>query len=97
MNCPADIADIITQILQTGLLRIRPLGWSEEGSRCAAEADHLHNLPGLLRDYSPDRLQYYWDVERPSFIQQSKGVGLEAFTPLWDRLAVLLNLQLSPG
>jgi hypothetical protein len=35
-----------------------------------AEADHLHNLPQLLADYHPDRLRYYWDIERPSFIKQ---------------------------
>jgi hypothetical protein len=95
MNCPPEVAAVIAQVLQAGLLRIRALGWSGDSGRCAAEADHLHNLPGLLQDYSPDLFRYYWDVERPAFIRQNQGVGLEMFTPLWDRMAALLNAPLA--
>ncbi len=52
MNCPPEVAEILLEILQNGLLRIRMLGWSDAGHRCAIEADHLHNLPHLLTHFS---------------------------------------------
>jgi len=54
MTCPTEIAEILTEILRTGLLRIRALGWSGNAERCAIEADHLHNVPDLLAHYSPE-------------------------------------------
>jgi hypothetical protein len=93
MNCPPELAEVIAQILQVGLLRIRALAWSADAGRCAAEADHLHNLPGLLQDYSLDRLTYYWEAERPAFVSDSKGEGLEEFTSLWNRMAAFLDAR----
>jgi hypothetical protein len=88
MQCPAEIAGIITEILTTGLLRIRALGWSgANAQRCAVEADHLHNLPALLSDFKPELLAYYWDAERVSFIRQSSPEDVEGFEPLWDALS----------
>jgi hypothetical protein len=88
MNCPPDIAHVLTDILRVGLLRIRALAWSGDIEGCAREADHLHNLPGLLTDYSPDLLHYYLNVERPAFIRHSQESD-PALTPLWQRLESL--------
>lgn len=87
MTCPPEIANILREILETGLLSIRHLGWAGNGERCAVEADHIHNLPGLLTDYSPDRLRYYWETERVAYTQQSTAQECAAFAPLWARLA----------
>src|SRR5436309_1190629 len=78
MSCPPDIADVLLEILTTGILRIRSMGRSEHSS---LEADHLHNLPALLQNYSPELLQYYWEVERPSFIRRCASCA--QFEPLW--------------
>ena len=88
MQCPAEIANVITEILTTGLLRIRALGWSgASAQRCAVEADHLHNLPALLSDFKPESLAYYWEAERVSFIQRSSPEDVEGFEPLWEALS----------
>ncbi len=68
--CPADIADVILRILQTGVIEARSAGWSEDAVLCAAQANHIHNLPDLLRRYSPRKLKYYWNTERSAFIRQ---------------------------
>ena len=86
MQCPPAIAEVLLRILHTGLLRVRWCGWQGDAEACAREADHLHNLPSLLSDYSPERLHYYWQVERPGFEDQSAS----DFKPLWDRLEKLL-------
>lgn len=89
MQCPPEIARILTQLVATGLLRIRALGWSANAERCAVEADHLHNLPTLLADFRPELLTFYLDVERVAFIQQSSPEEVEGFEPMWTALAGL--------
>ena len=88
MNCPPEIADIILEILREGLLRVRAASWASDLRRCELEADHLHNLPDLLINYSSERLRFYWEVERASLIQQSSRPGLDdcGFQSSWERL-----------
>ena len=95
MSCPAEIAEIIAEIIQTGLLRIRSLGWSGDAGRCAIEADHIHNLPGLLTNYSPDLLKYYWEVERPSYLGQTPS-DVACYERLWSRLSPHAERALKP-
>lgn len=90
MSCPPDIAEVIVEILQTGLLRIRAQGWSGDSAACAGEADHLHNLPHLLSNYSPELLRYYWEVEKPAYCNGGDG-DPKAFAPAWERLHHLLK------
>jgi hypothetical protein len=85
MNCPQAVADTLLEIIRVALLRIRHLGWGNKPEECAREADHIHNLPALLRNYSPELLQYYWEVERPSFIE-SAAADLGSFDLLWSKL-----------
>jgi hypothetical protein len=87
MQCPPEVAEIVCEILRTGLLRIRALGWDRNPGRCAIEADHLHNLPALIASFDPQRLEYYWDAERVAFIKQSRPEDIAAFEPLWQGLA----------
>jgi hypothetical protein len=59
--------DIYCDILYTGLKNI--VHFPNDPKRCLAEADHLHNIPELLRNLHDERLhRYYWDAMRPSFI-----------------------------
>lgn len=85
MNCPKEIANILLKILSEGLLRIRAS--ADDAERCFDEADHLHNLPNLLADYSPELLDFYWDVERPSYIARTPRTDLDRFERLWEELA----------
>ena len=84
MLCPREIADVLLKILYMGILSARAAGWSGDAARAAREADHIHNLPGLLADYSPDRLAYYWDAERPAYLDA--GGTAARFQELWDQL-----------
>lgn len=91
MTCPPDIARVVLKILQVAVLRIRASGWAGDGSRCAAEADHVHNLPALLSDYSDELLRFYWQVERLSFIKRCQTADLEDYESLWAELAELVS------
>jgi hypothetical protein len=89
MNCPSEVSEIILEIIGTGVLKIRKAGWSGDPSQCAMEADHIHNLPALLKSYSQDLLRFYWEVEKPSYqmrLATSQGTKT-GFEPLWEKLA----------
>ena len=86
MNGPPEILESIAAILETGLLRIRSLAWSAKSDDCAIEADHIHNLPILITDYSVEKLRYYWCVERLSYIDQIASDQLVGWNPLWEQL-----------
>jgi hypothetical protein len=86
MRCPVEISEILLGLLERGLLRVRSLAWSGRADLCAVEADHLHNIPSLLSDYSEEKLRYYWEVERPCFIEQMPPDQLVAWEALWEPL-----------
>jgi hypothetical protein len=86
MTCPPDVAAILLEILGQGVLQARAAGWAGDAARAAAEADHVHNLPGLIADYSPTRLRHYWEAERQAYLTRATPDRAAAFRPLWDRL-----------
>jgi hypothetical protein len=83
MQCPPRIAELITKILERGILRIRVLGWDGQADACAVEADHLHNLPDLLRDFRREKLDYYLRIERGNYSSQ---VPESPLVPIWNEL-----------
>jgi hypothetical protein len=94
-KCPPDVA----AILYRGLLRIRMLGGQGEAERCAREADHLHNIPHLIADFTPIRLAYYWRAERPAFarsVATDERDPLTGFEALWERLRPLVERICGP-
>ncbi len=87
MDCPDEIADIILGILRSGILAARNSG---DAGRSALEADHLHNLPELLRHFRPELLRYYWNVERPAYLKAASRQNTQRFEPLWAQLEPLV-------
>lgn len=95
MNCPPEISRILLEIVAMGLLRIRALGWSGDAEGCAIEADHIHNVPDLLAHFSPERLAYYWEVERNSYIDRTPQPQLSGWEPLWRKMQIELETMVS--
>jgi hypothetical protein len=86
MTCPTDVTNILLEILGQGLLQARAAGWAGDAARAALEADHVHNLPGLIAQYTPERLDYYWETERSSYLARATTDQAASFSPLWDQL-----------
>lgn len=97
MTCPREITAVLLDILGHGLLACRAAGWGGDAGRCAAEADHLHNLPRLLADYSVEGLQYYWEVERPAFAAHCDADSLSWWEAHWDRLRPFVEAPVLNG
>jgi hypothetical protein len=85
MQCPQELSEVLLEMLRIGLLRVRAAAWSGRADVCAVEADHLHNLPELLSDFSLEKLQYYMHAEKPGYISQCSALkaGVEDFEPMW--------------
>jgi hypothetical protein len=67
---------------------MRAAAWAANTDQVEAEADHVHNLPAILRDYSSDALKFYWEIERPCFL--SKVPDVVAFEEPWKRLQLTM-------
>jgi hypothetical protein len=91
MNCPPELADTLLSLVQIGVLRIRSSAWEWNAEQCGIEADHIHNLPDLIVDYSPDKLAYYWNVERPEYVKQVPEDRLAGWEPVWQQLSEKLE------
>jgi hypothetical protein len=91
MRCPPEIADVIAELIYRGIIRARAFAKPGYEQRCFIESDHVHNLPHILNDYRVERLQYYWEIERPSFFRQVPENETQDMTPLWERLEVLME------
>jgi hypothetical protein len=93
MLCPTEIAEVVLPILQNGLLRLRASAWQGETDLCRVESDHIHNLPDLLADYHPEKLQYYWSVERPEYVRHVGADRLDGWEELWRRLGERIDQE----
>lgn len=93
MRCPPEVGEIVLRIIESGLERIRSLAWSGQADRCAIEADHVHQLPDLLVDYSREKLEYYWEVERSRYVTLTPESQLAGWETLWDRLRPHVELM----
>ena len=77
MRCPARIEPTILEIIRCALLNIRSSGWDSNAAECALEADHVHNLPTLILDYSDGAVKYYLGPCREQYIRgmQNNNTG----------------------
>lgn len=83
-RCPPEIADILLEIIRNGLLHIRAC---DDLRQCQIEANHLHNLPSIVKAFSWGRLRYYLDVEKREYMRDASfAPDLEA----WKQLEALL-------
>jgi hypothetical protein len=89
LDYPEEVREALAQILETACLYIRVAASRGDTGYCEVEADHVHNLPRLLRSFDRDRLEYYFSVERPAYIEALKrlpGTIPEPHKAAWVRL-----------
>jgi hypothetical protein len=92
MHSQDDIKRVLLDILRVGLLRIRAFANSGLSDACSLEADHLHNLPMLVRSLRRDELLFYYNVERPAFLDRTEA-NTDDFRPLWSELETQLQAE----
>lgn len=102
-HCPDEVANAVTDILRRSLLRVRRAAGAGDAALCFIEADHVHNLPSLLANYSEQQLRFYLEVEREAFRRQverhpARHADHRDVTEMrgaWDQLERYLNSRLA--
>lgn len=89
----AEVKTAIAHILSESLLRIRLQGALGDHKSCEIEADHVHNLPNLLMNFSDKLLGFYYNVERKQYLAQSGGKYPQSYDVDWETLAMRLGLK----
>lgn len=82
---PDDVRHAFLKILYHTLISIRG---TKDAELIFALSDHAHNIPGLIEHYTPETFRYYWEVERPGFLQAMERLGLP-FGSFQENWAVL--------
>jgi hypothetical protein len=70
MKIPEELEAPMLAIVEIGILNIRLGCQRGRYELCEAEANHIHNIPDLLREFSADKLAYYLEVELPQYLGQ---------------------------
>jgi hypothetical protein len=86
MESLPEIRECLLEVVATGIINIRSEATRGNCARCFIEADHIHNLPTLVCDFSHELLKFYLDVEKPAYISQSSGAETKSFESVWARL-----------
>ncbi len=89
MNCPENITSILCDILHIALINIRN---SDDGILSSMQADHVHNIPTLLKNYTPTFLRFYLEIEVPIYVRKchESGRSCKSFEPHWTSLEQIL-------
>lgn len=80
-------------ILYWGLLRIRESAGGNDCEMCYLEADHLHNIPAILREKSIPLLKYYFEIERPAYIKKVTTQPIKPVLESWSIIEQFLSEQ----
>lgn len=83
---PDDVRHAFLEMLYFTLLSIRA---TKEDDIVFILSDHAHNLPRLIDSFTEEAFRYYWEVERPCFLQALERVGHQPFGPFQEYWAVL--------
>lgn len=65
-NCPTQLQSALLDIIYQTLLEIRAN--SRDSAYCFALAEHAHNIPSLIEEFSAEKFFYYWECEQRCFV-----------------------------
>jgi uncharacterized membrane protein len=77
-TCPREIENIVLEILYATMIFIR---YCDNLKVAQLTANHAHNLPDLIRNFSNVKLRLYWEQDKLILQQQAHALK-EALEPL---------------
>ncbi len=83
---PDAVRDALLEILSQTLTLIRALECRE---RMSLLADHAHNIPQLLKRPPVSLFHYYWETERPCFVDAMRSLDQPPPAPFLEPWRVL--------
>jgi len=86
-----EIKKCLCGILSSGISRIRLRAeYGEKIEEISIDAVHLHNLPKILINYTEEKFNYYWLVEKPSYVRDL-GEFDSFYAVYWERIESILK------
>jgi hypothetical protein len=79
-------SDVYLDSLKDGLLAIRYAAHKGDAAWCFAEADHLHNIPGLVKHADDANHRYYLDCTRRGYLAAMGTKYDHSYDLLWEEL-----------
>lgn len=89
MNVWDRCSELLLEILQIEILRIRSFAYAGNSLIAASIADHIHNIPEILRSGRLDLVRSYLDADVPSYVLSQGNVSM--LSELWGELRHLLK------
>jgi REP element-mobilizing transposase RayT len=86
MRSPDAIQSQLLTILAIGVRNIRFYCESRRYELCGAEANHIHNIPELIEDFSADKLAHYLEVEVAQYLRDLSDKPTGDLRAPWDVL-----------
>ena len=86
MKIPETLQESLLAIVEMGIVNIRFQCQGGRYESCEAEANHIHNIPGLVQDFSADKLAYYLEVELPQYLREIGNHPRGDLLPHWEIL-----------
>ena len=92
-DCPEMVAEAVIAILHYAIISIRSAGYADDVKYCTLEADHVHNLPSLLRQDTRHKLEWYLKYEVPGYAADYQKQFGRPRVPLayWEQLQSYLD------
>ena len=78
----------LISILTRSLLLIRNHPADAEAVAC--EAEHVHNIPQMLKLFKLELLNFYWEVERTCYLGRAPAAWSAGHRSDWESLGQLL-------
>jgi len=93
----SELDRIYLHLLQVGFVVLKEAIASGDSSWVSAEVEMLHNIPSLVGEHNEQRDRYYWNEERPHYIDWMTNHGsAEArsrmrtyYEPFWNEMEKL--------
>jgi hypothetical protein len=73
MKCPCEVEKTLLSIIELGLLNARYYLGKGDHSRCLKEIEHIHNIPTLIKEFTPDLFLFYKKVVIEEYHSQTEG------------------------
>lgn len=89
MNAEQNAKLALMSILERSILLIRGNASNVDAVRC--EANHVHNIPQMLREFKIELLRYYWNIERIECIKFSPEKFAATHQGDWNVLAKFMQ------
>jgi hypothetical protein len=86
MQIPDEIRTQLLTILAIGVRNIRAYCERRQYDLCWSEANHVHNLPDLIENFSADKLAYYLEVEVVQYRREMSDKPTSELRAPWNAL-----------